>query len=91
MAFRTLLLVRVLSALHTSATHDCDEVYNYFEPLHLLAHRAGFQTWEWSPQFAIRSWAFQFQFLPFVFLARFLNPHDKVRLIALLSGSLPTI
>ncbi|RMD44423.1 hypothetical protein DV735_g737, partial [Chaetothyriales sp. CBS 134920] len=37
---------------------DCDETYNYWEPLHFLLHGTGFETWEYSPQYAIRSWAY---------------------------------
>ncbi|THU49952.1 hypothetical protein C4D60_Mb06t14990 [Musa balbisiana] len=37
---------------HMSATsniiHDCDEVFNYWEPLHYLLYKSGFQTWEYS-------------------------------------------
>lgn len=36
---------------HMSATsniiHDCDEVFNYWEPLHFLLYKSGFQTWEY--------------------------------------------
>jgi len=37
---------------------DCDEVYQYWEPTHYLAHGYGMQSWEYSPDFAIRSWAY---------------------------------
>ena len=52
---------------------DCDEgkslinpVFNYWEPVHLLAapHAlettpiSAFETWEYAPQYAIRSWAY---------------------------------
>lgn len=33
-------------------------VFNYWEPLHYLYKGYGFQTWETSPQYAIRSWAY---------------------------------
>ena len=40
-------------------------MYNYWEPVHLLATRAAertpvaaFETWEYAPQYAIRSWAY---------------------------------
>jgi alpha-1,2-mannosyltransferase len=33
-------------------------VYNYWEPTHYLVHGSGFQTWEYSPAYAIRSWAY---------------------------------
>nr|POE93595.1 alpha-1,2-mannosyltransferase alg9 [Quercus suber] len=41
-----------------SPIQDCDEVFNYWEPTHYLTHGHGFQTWEYSPDFAIRSWAY---------------------------------
>jgi hypothetical protein len=39
--------------------HDCDETYNYLEPLHfLLGHGSGMQTWEYSAAFALRSYLY---------------------------------
>ncbi|KAJ2414705.1 hypothetical protein GGI10_002199 [Coemansia sp. RSA 2530] len=35
---------------------DCDEVFNYWEPLHFLHFGWGKQTWEYAPQFALRSY-----------------------------------
>ena len=37
---------------------DCDETFNYWEPAHYLSHGYGLQTWEYSPEFAIRSWLY---------------------------------
>lgn len=37
---------------------DCDEVYNYWEPLHFLIYGSGFQTWEYAPQFALRTYVY---------------------------------
>lgn len=70
-AFRFLVIIRVSSAMY-SVIKDCDESFGYWEPLHLLTFgRSGhnhasvpFQTWEYSPQFAIRSWAFIAHYLP---------------------------
>lgn len=58
-----LLPLFVLGALrYMSATsniiHDCDEVFNYWEPLHFLLYKSGFQTWEYSSQFALRSYLY---------------------------------
>jgi len=39
-------------------THSNCQVFNFFEPLHYFQHNGGFQTWELSPQFAVRSWAY---------------------------------
>lgn len=30
-----------------NVVHDCDEVFNYWEPLHYLVHGTGMQTWEY--------------------------------------------
>ncbi|CAI5954829.1 unnamed protein product [Closterium sp. NIES-65] len=40
--------------------HDCDETFNYWEPLHYLLHESGFQTWEYSSAFALRSYLYLF-------------------------------
>ena len=37
---------------------DCDEVFNYYEPLHFLLYGTGLQTWEYAPNFALRTVAF---------------------------------
>lgn len=37
---------------------DCDESYNYWDPLNFLIRHFGKQTWEYDPQFALRSYAF---------------------------------
>ena len=35
-----------------------DETFNYYEPTHYLLYGTGLQTWEYSPEYAIRSWAY---------------------------------
>ena len=52
-----LFAFRILAAIYSNIS-DCDEVFNYIEPLHYLLFKIGFQTWEFSPEFAIRSWSF---------------------------------
>uniref|UniRef100_A0A915Q075 Mannosyltransferase n=1 Tax=Setaria digitata TaxID=48799 RepID=A0A915Q075_9BILA len=47
-----------ISAAMWSTINDCDEVYNYWEPLHLFLFGNGFQTWEYSPLYAIRSYLY---------------------------------
>ncbi|CAK4609742.1 hypothetical protein LEN26_014853 [Aphanomyces euteiches] len=56
-AFNVLALVRLLSALF-NVISDCDETFNYWEPLHNLVHGFGFQTWEYSPVYALRSYLY---------------------------------
>lgn len=50
-----LLVPRVISAL-VNPIADCDESFNYWEPLHFMLHGFGFQTWEYSPVYALRSY-----------------------------------
>ncbi|WVQ74450.1 hypothetical protein IAR50_004051 [Cryptococcus sp. DSM 104548] len=57
LAVRLLLLIRTASAMY-NIIGDCDEVFNFFEPLHYFQYNHGFQTWELSPEFAVRSWAY---------------------------------
>ncbi|KAG8833676.1 mannosyltransferase, partial [Serendipita sp. 399] len=71
-AVRLLLLVRFCAAMYSNIS-DCDEVFNFWEPLHYIHHGYGFQTWEVSPQFAIRSWAYIFLHYPYAILGSFLT------------------
>ncbi|KAF8024155.1 hypothetical protein BT93_F1370 [Corymbia citriodora subsp. variegata] len=52
-----LAFLRYMSAT-SNIIHDCDEVFNYWEPLHYLLYKSGFQTWEYSSQFALRSYLY---------------------------------
>lgn len=73
----------------SSLTHCfLSPAYNYWEPLHLISYppapmgtsQMPFQTWEYSPEYAIRSWAYILQYLPLAsWLPRLLNM-DKVGL-----------
>ncbi|XP_054159813.1 alpha-1,2-mannosyltransferase ALG9-like isoform X2 [Oppia nitens] len=56
-AFKALLSARLSAAVWNNIS-DCDETFNYWEPTHYLIHGLGFQTWEYSPLYAIRSYAF---------------------------------
>jgi alpha-1,2-mannosyltransferase len=42
--------LRYMSAT-SNIIHDCDEVFNYWEPLHFLLYKSGFQTWEYRYYF----------------------------------------
>ena len=55
--FTLFLLIALLSALG-NIIDDCDEVYNYWEPAHFLMYRFGFQTWEYSPEYSLRSYLY---------------------------------
>ncbi|XP_026323884.1 alpha-1,2-mannosyltransferase ALG9 [Hyposmocoma kahamanoa] len=51
-----LLLVARLASAYWGHISDCDETFNYWEPLHYLVYGTGLQTWEYSPVYAIRSY-----------------------------------
>ncbi|XP_058946137.2 alpha-1,2-mannosyltransferase ALG9-like isoform X2 [Pocillopora verrucosa] len=55
--FKLLLSARFCSAFLSNIS-DCDETFNYWEPMHFLMFGSGFQTWEYSPKYAIRSYAY---------------------------------
>lgn len=55
--FLLLAAARLFSAL-TNIVHDCDEVFNYWEPLHFALFGSGMQTWEYSSKFALRPWLY---------------------------------
>ncbi|CAD7092870.1 unnamed protein product [Hermetia illucens] len=56
-AFKAFLSARFCSAIWAYIT-DCDETFNYWEPLHYMIYGHGLQTWEYSPQFALRSYTY---------------------------------
>lgn len=48
-------MLRYMSAT-SNIIHDCDEVFNYWEPLHYLLYKSGFQTWEYRWLFFLWIW-----------------------------------
>jgi hypothetical protein len=52
-----LFCFRVLSAFFAPVM-DCDETFNYAEPLHLILYGRGLQTWEYSSDYSLRSYLF---------------------------------
>lgn len=56
-AFYIFALINLIAAVY-APIQDCDEVFNYWEPTHYLNHGFGLQTWEYSPEYAIRSWLY---------------------------------
>ncbi|GME95836.1 unnamed protein product [Ambrosiozyma monospora] len=58
----TLLISARLIFAIKGVIQDCDEVYNYWEPLNFLTRYFGKQTWEYSPEYAIRSWTYLIPF-----------------------------
>lgn len=56
-AFKALLSARICAALWSHIA-DCDETFNFWEPLHQLLFGRGLQTWEYSAEFALRSYTY---------------------------------
>eukprot|EP00759_Apiculatamorpha_spiralis_P019018 PhF_6_TR25268/c0_g1_i1/m.34817/K03846/ALG9; alpha-1,2-mannosyltransferase len=52
-----LIFIRILCAYFMPIS-DCDETFNYWEPLHFDLYGSGLQTWEYSPSFGLRSWLY---------------------------------
>lgn len=72
--FPLLLAVYTISAWHMVIL-DCDETFNYLEPLHFLLQGHGFQTWEYAPSFALRPYSF---LLPFAKILSILGKTFKI-------------
>ena len=66
-AFKFLISARICSALW-SIISDCDETFNYWEPFHFLLEGWGLETWEYSPVYAIRSYAYLWMHTPLALL-----------------------
>ncbi|CAD7937511.1 unnamed protein product [Amoebophrya sp. A25] len=52
-----LFLVRTFVAWR-APMDDCDEVFNFWEPIHYHVVGHGFKTWEYASEYGIRTWAF---------------------------------
>ncbi len=82
MEFKTVMKVCCCSLFHlpssTSMTQHNVAVFNFWEPLHYLWKGYGFQTWETSPEYSIRSWAYiLLHYFPVQVSATFIGP-EKV-------------
>lgn len=53
-----IFLTARLASVYFNLIWDCDETYNYWDPLHFLLYGQGTQTWEYSPPFALRSYLY---------------------------------
>ncbi|SMN19772.1 similar to Saccharomyces cerevisiae YNL219C ALG9 Mannosyltransferase, involved in N-linked glycosylation [Maudiozyma saulgeensis] len=58
---------RIILQPRYSLISDCDETFNYWEPLNFLVRGFGKQTWEYSPEYSIRSWAFLLPFYAIIY------------------------
>lgn len=59
-------------------------MFNFYEPLHYFVHNSGFQTWELSPQYAVRSWAYILLHYPLaILIPRFASMGKRQQFFAL--------
>jgi alpha-1,2-mannosyltransferase len=80
-----LIFVRLVAALF-SPMSDCDEVMNYWEPLHMMLFGRGLQTWEYSPEFGLRSYFYLYVFFGPLQLLRLLGVDELLGKPALFYG-----
>lgn len=67
-AFLLLALTHYFAAAFLPVA-DCDETFNFIEPIHYLLYGSGKQTWELCTQYALRSWLFSWIYAwPAVFI-----------------------
>lgn len=77
-ALKVLVSARLCSAFW-SYIADCDETFNYWEPMHYLVYGKGLQTWEYSPQFALRSYTYLlFHCVPAWFYQAIFHPNPAL-------------
>lgn len=74
-----LVLLTVLAAWRGIIV-DCDEAFNYWEPLHAMLYGYGFKTWEYAAPFALRSYAYLLPFYAIVRLLVLLSVSNKLLL-----------
>jgi len=53
-----LTAVRLVATAVLPVISDCDQTFNYEEPTHAVMYARGLQTWEYAPQYALRSYAY---------------------------------
>jgi len=56
-AFPLIFVARLVAAA-VNPIPDCDESFNYWEPLHFILYGYGSQTWEYDPRYALRSYLY---------------------------------
>lgn len=62
-----IFIVLYLIAAKVNHIEDTDETFGYWEPIHFLLTGRGMQTWEYSPFYAIRTYAF---IVPYALVAK---------------------
>ncbi|KAL3770479.1 hypothetical protein ACHAW5_001492 [Stephanodiscus triporus] len=87
-AFSVMYIALRLGTSNINPISDCDEVYNYWEPLHFVLYGTGMQTWEYSPLYALRTYAYLLPMAAVATVLRRLLDVLPPSLIRMLSSSL---
>ena len=67
----------IFVAAFFNSISDCDETFNYWENMHYLIYGKALQTWEYSPAYALRSYAYiLLHMLPAWLTSKILNPNS---------------
>ncbi len=80
----------VVNTLAVFVNHidDTDETYGYWEPLHYLVYGRGMQTWEYSPDNALRSYSYISWLVPIAgFIKKYYSPVEVFYSIKALLGA----
>lgn len=72
-----LIIVRISSAFY-NLIYDCDETFNYWEISHYLIYKNGYLTWEYSPQFALRSYFYLWTYIWPSFILSFVTSNEAI-------------
>lgn len=68
----------LFSTYHISPSTNRAIVFNFWEPLHFWDRGHGFQTWEVTPKYSIRSWAYILLHIVPTRITRFVLGLEKV-------------
>eukprot|EP01029_Cantina_marsupialis_P025929 TRINITY_DN68847_c1_g5_i1.p1 TRINITY_DN68847_c1_g5~~TRINITY_DN68847_c1_g5_i1.p1 ORF type:complete len:513 (+),score=67.46 TRINITY_DN68847_c1_g5_i1:202-1740(+) len=79
-------IIRVIAGA-LLAIFDCDETFNYWEPLHYLFYGNGFETWEYSPEYALRSYLYLLvSGFPLKFISNFVSKSNAFIIVKIVLG-----
>ena len=67
-----------LLGVYLNHIDDTDETHGYWEPLHYLLYGTGLQTWEYSPDYSIRTYSFIIPVYLYAYLLKKLSHIDKI-------------
>lgn len=73
----SLIVVRITGAIY-NLIYDCDETYNYWEIGHCLIYKNCYIPWEYSPDYALRSYLYPLIYLSPSFILSFITSNEVI-------------